>query len=65
MSSCDGHYSLSMQTDGNLVYYDDGHTIWDSGTAGGPGYLAIMQTDGNLVVYSNGTARWASHTNGC
>ena len=53
-----------MQTDGSLVYYHDGHTIWDSGTAGGPGYLAIIQTDGNLVVYSTRTARWASHTNG-
>ncbi len=65
VSSCDGHYSLAMQTDGNLVYYHDGHAIWDTGTAGGQGYLAIMQGDGNLVMYGyKGNPLFWTGTNG-
>jgi hypothetical protein len=58
-------YSLTMQTDGNLVENDNasGASVWASGTSGNPGARAIMQGDGNLVVYSSsGSALWASGT---
>jgi subtilase family serine protease len=64
-SPSDGErYELTMQTDGNLVAYDNGKAIWASVTAGTGNYLT-MQTDGNLVVYTSaGKALWASGTNG-
>ncbi|GAA1968070.1 hypothetical protein GCM10009738_50500 [Kitasatospora viridis] len=71
--SANGAY-LTMQTDGNLVAYQQGGgpstggAIWNTATWGNPGAYAIMQDDGNLVVYkqggssSAGGALWASNT---
>jgi hypothetical protein len=57
-----GHH-LSMQSDGNLVLYNDYGPIWASGTWGHPGAYADMQDDGNLVVYGPGrSALWSSGT---
>jgi hypothetical protein len=52
---------LVMQTDGNLVAYDqNGHWIWQTATFGYSGSYLKLQDDHNLVVYdSGGTARWA------
>jgi len=52
----------TMQTDGNLVVYDQSNrAVWASGTAGENGnYVLVLQKDRNLVIY--GTARWASNT---
>lgn len=63
--SADGRYSLTMQTDGNLVLYDFGvyppQAVWASDTWGTSGSIAKMQDDGNFVVYdTDGTALWAS-----
>ncbi|WP_293992289.1 protein kinase [Streptomyces sp.] len=57
--------TMTMQTDGNLVIYDeDHHRRWSSGTSG-TGYRAIMQADGNLVVYNRDTfGVWSSVTSG-
>ncbi|MCH5674437.1 protein kinase domain-containing protein [Streptomyces gilvus] len=57
--------TMTMQTDGNLVIYDeDHHRRWSSGTSG-TGYRAIMQADGNLVVYDKDTwGVWSSVTSG-
>ena len=57
--------TMTMQTDGNLVDYDeDHHRRWSSGTSG-TGYRAIMQADGNLVVYNTDTwGVWSSVTSG-
>ncbi len=65
-SSCDGVYTLAMQTDGNLVLYHNGKgALWATGTDGKGGHTAIMQTDGNFVLYdANGVALWNSHTEG-
>jgi len=67
--SCDGHYQLAMQTDGNFVLYEGSTPLWSSNTAGtGSASYAIMQDDGNLVVYtSTPAAVWSSDTagNGC
>ncbi len=61
-----GQYQLIMQTDGNLVVYQNGSAIWNTGTEGtGSGNYLIMQNDGNLVVYTSaGRAVWNSGTEG-
>ncbi|MFI6934840.1 mannose-binding protein [Streptomyces sp. NPDC050287] len=54
---------MVMQTDGNLVVYNEkGKPIWASMTFG-QNHRAIFQTDGNLVIH-NGDDRpiWASQT---
>ncbi|WP_329525740.1 protein kinase domain-containing protein [Streptomyces sp. NBC_01462] len=56
---------LIMQTDGNLVLYDEsGKARWASRTQG-PGNTAVFQADGNLVVYgAQAKPLWASNTQG-
>jgi len=63
-SGCD--YTLTMQTDGNLVMYNgSGSAVWSTGTHGSGATHATMQTDGNLVLYTaSGTSVWASNTHG-
>jgi len=60
--------SLRMQTDGNLVIYDNSQrALWATNTVNSGGY-AKMQSDGNFVVYNwADSAVWASGTvpNGC
>jgi hypothetical protein len=65
-SSCDGRFSLAMQTDGNLVLYQNGvKPLWSTGTDGKGGFAAIMQTDGNFVLYGKQSdAMWNSATEG-
>lgn len=58
-------WRLYMQTDGNLVIYDQNNVArWASNTSGGLGSYAMMQTDGNFVVYDNGVKKFASNTAG-
>jgi hypothetical protein len=57
---------FTMQTDGNLVLYENGVPKWATGTNGkrsGPYYLS-MQTDGNLVIYASSSPIWVSNTVG-
>ena len=72
-ASCNGTYSLHMQTDGNLVLYNGTSPVWGTNTYGTPdeeGNVAdyiSMQGDGNLVVYAYGstpTVLWSSQTYG-
>ncbi|KAM0953373.1 putative bulb-type lectin domain-containing protein [Dioscorea sansibarensis] len=60
-----GSYNFTMQTDCNLVLYDNGEALWASGTNGlGTNCLLTLQSDGNLVIYnSNNQTVWASNTN--
>ncbi len=55
---------LVMQTDGNLVFYDQNNrTLWSSQTNNNPGARLVLQTDGNLVIYSTSNAvLWATYT---
>jgi len=54
---------LVMQTDGNLVYTENGTVRWTSATAGHAGAHARLGSDGNLkVISSAGTVLWSSHT---
>jgi hypothetical protein len=63
LTSRSGHFTLSLQTDGNLVLRSATRTIWASGTAGNPGAALSMQTDGNLVLRSStGKALFATGT---
>ena len=74
-----GDTALSMQTDGNLVLYQNGEALWaasfypntsiPAGTSAGgrscAGCFATFQADGNLVLYSaNGTPYWDTATEG-
>jgi Astacin (Peptidase family M12A) len=58
-------HTLIMQTDGNVVLYDQhSQPLWATNTGGliTPGQF-IMQTDGNLVLYDTGNSpKWASNT---
>ena len=66
LTSADGHYSLIMQSDGNLVLYvAGGRVLWSSKTKGDTGDHLLMQTNGNLVLYdAAGNALWSSNTSG-
>ena len=58
-----GGDELAMQSDGNLVVYQNGNALWATFTSG-DNHL-VMQTDGNLVVYNTGgLAQWDSGTAG-
>ncbi|MBD0746770.1 hypothetical protein [Streptomyces sp. CBMA152] len=56
---------LVMQSDGNLVIYDEfNRARWASNTVG-QGWTARFQTDGNFVVYTRSNRPvWASNTDG-
>lgn len=59
-------FSLILQSDGNLVLYEEcGTALWASNTAGIAVTSCNMQTDGNLVIYAEaGNPVWASNTDG-
>jgi hypothetical protein len=64
VSSCDGRFVLTMQTDGNLVLYQNGvGALWWTGTNGRSGTVATLQGDGNFVVNDqSGLHLWATNT---
>ncbi len=66
ISSPDGRYRLTFQTDGNLVIYRaDGVPVWWTGTVGISPNVTRMQSDGNFVVYDTANQpRWHTHTFG-
>jgi len=59
--SPNGQYELRMQTDGNLVLYQQSQNnpIWASNT-GVAGDYATLQTDGNLIVNGVAGLAWQS-----
>ena len=69
LTSSDGRYCLTMQSNGGLVesVATSGRALWTApGTAGHPGAWAVQQGDGNLVVYpqGGGNALWSSGSAG-
>lgn len=66
ISSPDKKYVLAMQTDGNLVIYNQqgsGYTAtWWTGTNGRIGSFVKMQSDGNFVLFQNSNPIWHSGT---
>jgi hypothetical protein len=62
-TSPNGQYTLTYQTDGNLVLYGPGGALWWTGTNGTCPGFAPMQSDGNFVVYDcTGQPVWNSGT---
>jgi hypothetical protein len=56
-------YQLIFQTDGNLVLYANGSSIWATGLV--HGWTLAMQSDGNLVLYNIlHQPVWTSNTEG-
>ena len=57
-------HTLTMQTDGNVVLYNQqNQPLWATNTFGIAPRDFAMQADGNLVLYDTaGTPRWASQT---
>lgn len=63
--STDGQSVFILQTDGNVVLYQNFRAIWSSRTSGLSDTRLVMQRDGNLVLYdNNGKALWNSSTHG-
>jgi hypothetical protein len=55
-----GAGTLTLQTDGNLVYRSGTNVLWLSGTAGKPASYLVIQNDGNVVLYdTNNVQIWA------
>ena len=58
-------FTLTVQSDGNVVERRGATAGWATNTPGNPGALLDVQTDGNLVVRSSaGRALWTSGTPG-
>ena len=56
---------FAVQSDGNLVMYDNNLPYWASNTSGSGSPTLILQSDGNLVLYGPGNrALWSSGTAG-
>lgn len=64
LTSPNGRYSLSMQSDGNLVVLAPGpRVLFHTWTWGRPGARLTVQDDGNAVVYgSDGRPLWDTGT---
>lgn len=64
--SANGHVTLAMQTDGNLVIYCEGKgVLWQTGTNGHSIGGLSFQGDGNLVLYDQSEKPiWYSGTHG-
>jgi hypothetical protein len=63
ISPPNGMSRLIMQSDGNLVLYNNrnGQALWASNTYNTPVNVAIMQGDGNFVCYDpSGKAYWST-----
>jgi hypothetical protein len=62
--SCDGRFLLTMQTDNNLVIYENGvSALWSSDTYGTGAVLASLEDSGDFVLTnSNGAVIWDTMT---
>lgn len=60
-----GAYTLTLQTDGNLVLSEpDGTVVWSTLTHDQGVERAALQSDGNFVLYKGEGAAWSTETNG-
>lgn len=67
LTSANGEYRLTFQTDGNLVLQrqSDLAQIWTSNTANQNGKRLVLGSDGNLTIESHGKSpAWRSNTGG-
>ncbi|MFF4160919.1 LysM peptidoglycan-binding domain-containing protein [Streptomyces sp. NPDC001678] len=60
-----GAYTLTLQTDGNLVLSEPGGgVVWATGTHEQEVRQAVLQEDGNFVLYTDDGPVWATDTDG-
>ncbi|MFG1797825.1 LysM peptidoglycan-binding domain-containing protein [Nocardia altamirensis] len=60
-----GAYTLTLQSDGNLVLSEpDGNVVWSTLTHNQGVERAALQADGNFVLYKGEGAAWSTETNG-
>ncbi|KAJ4952331.1 hypothetical protein NE237_029163 [Protea cynaroides] len=62
-----GAYNLVMQQDCNLVFYQNGSKLWDSGTAGaGQNCSCSLQSNGKLIIKEPGNDQvlWQTYNYG-
>ncbi|MEI6429483.1 MAG: trypsin-like peptidase domain-containing protein [Pseudanabaena sp. ELA607] len=67
LTSANSCFSLIMQSDGNLVLYENliSQSLWSSDSAGKGGQKVQFQRDGNLVLFNSmGNVLWKSDTHG-
>ncbi len=66
LDSANGGYTLTLQSDGNLVLTEGtGTVVWASATDGKGVERANFQTDGNFVLYNGaGEGVWSTQTEG-
>lgn len=66
LTSPNGRFRLTLQTDGNLVLYPaTGPALWSTRTAGSGAVRLVLQPDGNAVLYpATGRAVWSTKTVG-
>jgi hypothetical protein len=65
ITSRNGRYIFTLQTDGNLVLYQGTTPLWSTNTSGKLVKEVVMQADGNLVLYdTQGHPLWNSGTSG-
>ena len=64
--SGDGRFYITLQGDGNVVLYWNGHgSLWATNTGNTQAANFVMQGDGNLVLYdAYGNGLWSSGTSG-
>ncbi|MCL2493909.1 MAG: hypothetical protein FWF33_07725, partial [Clostridiales bacterium] len=63
LTSQNGFFTAKMQSDGNLVVYNDlGTAMFSTKTSGKTGAFARFGPDGNFVIYLGSTALWNSQT---
>ncbi|KAJ4409192.1 hypothetical protein N0V85_004129 [Neurospora sp. IMI 360204] len=64
LTSPNGKFTLTFQSDGNFVLYEGGESRWASGgrTYGRGGWL-LLTSDGNMTTFDDdGGSRWSSRT---
>ncbi|WP_431957347.1 LysM peptidoglycan-binding domain-containing protein [Nocardia lijiangensis] len=60
-----GAYTLTLQSDGNLVLSEpDGNVVWATQTHDQGVERAVLQHDGNFVLYKGEGSAWSTETNG-
>lgn len=64
ITSNNGAYSLTLQSDGNLVLSARGQALWASSTDGQDVVRAEVQPDGNFVLYTSEKPVWHTNTKG-
>jgi hypothetical protein len=62
--SPDGKYKITLESNGNMVLYNNNTQVWQSNTAGQGATKLSLQNDGNLVLNTaSNQSKWAASSN--